>query len=443
MHAIPAPRARRLAGATLAWLAALTSCATAPPPTPVATAAVAVAPEAPAAAASAPADAASAPAPPAVEASLEQRFADWIAEFRATAQAQGIDDATLQAAFGDVHYLPRVVELDRAQPEFTRPVWAYLDSAVSAQRVARGLEKLQQVRAQADDAAARYGVAPQILVAIWGIESNFGDVTGSTPTIDALATLGFDGRRESWARGQLIAALRILQSGDIDRARMIGSWAGAMGQTQLLPSSYLAYAVDADGDGRRDIWGSVADAMASTANLLARSGWRAGEPWGAEVQLPAQFDAGRADPQLRQSAAQWAAEGVRAVDGAALPEFADAAILLPAGARGPAFLVGPNFRAILRYNNSTSYALAVSLLAQRIAGGPDVQASWPRDLPALSRSQLLDLQAALNARGFDSGTPDGVVGAATRDALRRFQRSIGVPADGYPTLELLQRLQAP
>ena len=283
---------------------------------------------------------------------------------------------------------------------------------------------------------------PAIVVAIWGIESNYGDNFGNTPTIDALATLGFEGRRESWARGQLLAALKILQSGDIDRAHMVGSWAGAMGQTQFLPSTFLTYAVDADGDGRRDIWGSLADVMASTANFLARSGWRAGEPWGAEVQLPPEFDVSRADAEVKQTSAQWAAEGVHTSDGAPLPEFADGAILLPAGARGPAFLVGPNFRAILRYNNSTSYALAVSLLAQRLAEGPGVQASWPRDLTALTRSQVLALQTALNEHGFASGTPDGLAGPATREALRRYQRSLGLPADGYPTLELLQRLQA-
>jgi hypothetical protein len=224
---------------------------------------------------------------------------------------------------------------------------------------------------------------------------------------------------------------------------MIGSWAGAMGQTQFLPTAFLSHAVDGDGDGRRDIWGSMPDVLASTANFLAGAGWRAGEPWGVEVLLPTGFDIGRADSQTRQASAQWAAEGVRAVDGAPLPDIAEAAILLPAGARGPAFLVGHNFRTILRYNNSVNYALAVSLLAQRIGGGRAVQAAWPRDLAALSRTQIMELQAALNARGFDSGLADGAAGPATRDALRRFQRSVGLPADGYPTLELLQRLQSP
>ena len=365
----------------------------------------------------------------------------WVDGFRATARTAGIGEATLHAALDNIHYLPRVVELDRAQPEFNRTVWDYLDSAVSPQRVTRGQDKLLQVRAEADAAAARYGVPANILAAIWGMESNYGSNYGDIPTLDALATLGFEGRREDWARGQLVAALQILQNGDIDPAHMVGSWAGAMGQTQFLPSNFLAYAVDADGDGRRDIWGSMADVMASTANFLARSGWQAGQPWGTEVQLPPGFDVGRADAGVRQSSAQWAAEGLRSMDGTPLPDLADADLLLPAGARGPAFLVGPSFRAILRYNNSTSYALGVSLLAQRLGNGPGVQAPWPRDLRALTRSQLLELQTALNQRGFASGTPDGMMGPATRDGLRRYQRSIGLPADGYPDLDLLQRLQ--
>jgi len=222
---------------------------------------------------------------------------------------------------------------------------------------------------------------------------------------------------------------------------MLGSWAGAMGQTQFLPSSYLSHAVDADGDGRRDIWGSMADVMASTANFLARSGWQTDEPWGVEVRLPPGFDAGRADASVRQPSSQWAAEGVQTIGGALLPGIADAMILLPAGASGPAFMAGANFQAILGYNNSTSYALAVGLLAQGLAGGPGVQAPWPRHLQTLTRSQMQALQSELNERGFDSGAADGMMGPATRSALRRFQRSVGQAADGYPTLDLLQRLQ--
>ncbi|WP_408642937.1 lytic murein transglycosylase [Acidovorax bellezanensis] len=383
---------------------------------------------------------AGASAAPADEIEHKQKFARWVAEFRASAGAAGIDEATLQSAFDDVRFVPRVIVADRAQPEFTRTVWAYLDSAVSAQRVARGQDKLRQLRPGVDAITAPYGVPTEIIVAIWGMESNYGSNVGDIPTIDALATLGFEGRREAWARGQLLAALKILQNRDIPRAQMIGSWAGAMGQTQFLPSNFLAYAVDADGDGRRDIWGSVPDVMASTANFLARSGWQAGQPWGQEVRLPPGFDYARAD-DVRQPASQWASEGVQSMDGAPLPALEGASILLPAGARGPAFLVGQNFRTILRYNNSTSYALAVGLLAQKLAGGPGVQTPWPRDLQALSSSQVRALQTALNARGFDTGTPDGTMGPATRRGVRQYQLSVGLPADGYPTLDLLQRLQ--
>ena len=426
-----APRRAWLACMTLA-MAALAGCASAPPAVP----------QPPAAAIAGAAATESGPTQTGPdEAALQRDFARWITDFSASARAAGIAEETLRVAFDEVQYLPRIVELDRAQPEFTRTVWDYLDRAVTPQRVALGQENFSQIRAEVDAAAARYGVAPSILVAIWGIESNYGNNHGDIPTIDALATLGFDGRREDWARGQLLAALKILQNGDIDRAHMIGSWAGAMGQTQFLPSNFLAYAVDADGDGRRDIWASIADVMASTANFLARSGWQAGQPWGAEVQLPPGFDVGRADAEIRQSTDLWAAEGVRTVDGSPLPQFDDGAILLPAGARGPAFLAGPNFRAILRYNHSTSYALAVVLLAQRLTDGPGVQAPWPRDLQALTRSQLITLQTTLNERGFESGTPDGLMGPATRGAIRRYQRSVGIPADGFPSLDLLERLQ--
>ncbi|MFT3800908.1 MAG: lytic murein transglycosylase [Burkholderiaceae bacterium] len=368
-------------------------------------------------------------------------FDAWLARFRVDAKAAGIDEATLRDGLRNVRLLPKVIELDRAQPEFTRPLWDYLDTAVSAQRIARGQAKLHELRTVADAAASRYGVPPEIIVAIWGMESNYGTYFGEIPTIDALATLAYEGRRANWARQQLIAALRILQNGDITRSRMVGSWAGAMGQTQFLPSNFLAYAVDADGDGRRDIWGSMPDVIASTAHFLRREGWQPGQIWGAEVRLPPGFDHGRADDNLRQRSAQWAAEGVRAADGGPLPELDDAALLLPAGARGPAFLVGPNYRAILRYNSAMSYALGVGLLAQRIAGGPGVAAAWPRDLVPLSRGDVRVLQQALNDKGFDSGAPDGMLGPATRGAIRRYQRSAGLAADGYPTSDLLRRVQ--
>lgn len=386
-------------------------------------------------------DAGPATTPPTSTSTVDRaaQFSRWVEAFRASARAAGINDATLHAALDSVRYLPQVIEADRSQPEFTRAVWDYLDSAVSPTRIARGQEKLRQLRPQLAPIAARYGVPAEVLVAIWGVESSFGSFVGDIPAIDALATLGFEGRREAWAREQLLAALKILQSGDIGRAQMVGSWAGAMGQTQFIPTVFLAHAVDADGDGRRDIWGSVPDVMASTANFIARSGWQAGQPWGAEVRLPSGFD--YADTDVRHSALEWAAKGVQSMDGTPLPNLPDAAILLPAGARGPAFLVANNFRTILRYNNATSYALAVNLLAQRLANGAAVQTAWPRDLQPLARSQVLALQKALNAQGFDSGTPDGLAGPATQRALRRYQTSLGLPADGFPTLDLLQRLQ--
>jgi membrane-bound lytic murein transglycosylase B len=380
---------------------------------------------------------------PTADVTHQQAFLAWLGEFRASARAAGISDATLGQALDHARFLPRVIELDRVQPEFTRTVWDYLDRTVTPQRVATGRDMLQRVRSEAAAVFQGQRVPPEVVVAIWGMESNYGGNVGDMSTIDALATLGFEGRRAAWARGELLSALKIIDRGDITPERMIGSWAGAMGQTQFLPSSFLAHAVDADRDGRRDIWGSLPDVVASTANYLAKSGWQAEQPWGVEVRLPAGFDHGRADDAVRQSATQWSDEGVATIDGAPLPAISDASILLPAGARGPAFLVGVNFRAILRYNNSSSYALAVGLLAQQLAGGSPVQAAWPRELAALSRSETMELQQALSQRGFASGNPDGVAGPATRAAVRAYQRSAGLPADGFPTADLLQRLRQP
>ena len=378
------------------------------------------------------------------QATHEQAFGAWVSAFRVRAAAGGISETTLAQSIDNVRFLPRVIELDRAQPEFTRTTWDYLDRTVSLQRVTMGKAMLARVRAEAPDVLRRQQtVPPEVVVAIWGMESNYGSNFGDTPTIDALATLGFEGRRASWAGNELLSALKIVDKGDIAPQQMIGSWAGAMGQTQFLPSSFLAYAVDGDGDGRRDIWNSLPDVVASTANYLARSGWLAQEPWGVEVRLPASFDYGRADPSISQPTAQWSTEGVTSFNGAPLPPMADAYVLLPAGSRGPAFLVGTNFRAILKYNNSTSYALAVGSLSQQIADGPAVQAAWPRELAALSRQQTVALQQALSLKGFSSGEPDGLVGPATRAAVRDYQRSLGLAADGFPSAELLQRLQQP
>ncbi|MFC0269320.1 lytic murein transglycosylase [Kushneria aurantia] len=370
-----------------------------------------------------------------------ESFAQWLDEFRAYARGQGIETATLDRALAGVTYQPRIIELDRYQPEFTRAIWDYLDSAVSDTRVSNGRERLAANRASAERTEARYGVPPEIITAIWGVESNYGSNFGSFSTIEALATLGYDGRRHGFAREQLMAALKIIQRGDIAPDRMQGSWAGAMGHTQFIPTSFLAYAVDGDGDGRRDIWGSIPDVMASTANYLADNGWRRGERWGAEVNLPANFDYSRADADTRMSTAQWRALGVSGIGGASLPNLNEAAIIAPAGAQGPAFMVGHNFRVIMRYNNATSYALAVALLGDRIAGRPGVQAGWPRDEEPLSRGDTRELQRLLNLAGFDAGTPDGIMGPNTRGALRAWQRSRGQTPDGFATMQILDALQ--
>ena len=383
-------------------------------------------------------------APPAAAdtADPSKGFSAWIADLSKDALKAGISRATIDATLGQARWLPQVIELDSAQPEFVRPVWQYLDTAVSAQRILAGKTQRQLNAKAIDSAAERYGVPARIITAIWGMESSYGAHFGSFRTVDALATLAFDGRRRDWARGELMAALTIVDKGYMPAASLIGSWAGAMGHTQFLPSVYLKYAVDADGDGKRDIWNSIPDVVASTANFLAQSGWRPSEPWGVEVRLPVPFDYSRAELTVRQDSDAWAAQGVRAMDGQPLPVMQGASILTPAGARGPAVMVGNNFRVLLLYNSSTNYALAVSLLAQQIDGNPGLLAPWPRQLKPLARADIADMQTALNQLGMDAGDVDGVVGPATRAGLRRFQASLGLPADGYPTQELLQRLLA-
>ncbi|WP_409520604.1 lytic murein transglycosylase [Melaminivora sp.] len=367
-------------------------------------------------------------------------FRAWVEAFAPTAQGAGIGAATVHATLGQAQFLPQVLQLDRAQPEFTRPPWAYLDSALSRERVAEGRSQRRANARALDAAAARYGVPASIVTAIWGMESDYGRNFGNFRTIDALATLAYEGRRREWASRELLAAMRIVESGEIAADALIGSWAGAMGHTQFLPSVFLAHAVDADGDGRRDIWRSIPDVVASTANFLAHSGWTPGEPWGVEVRLPEGFDYARAELSVRQDSSAWAAEGVRPTGAGTLPALAGASVLAPAGARGPAVLVGSNFRALLRYNNSNSYALAVGLLARQIDGGTGLQAPWPRDLKPLSRTEVRQLQEELNARGLDVGEADGVLGPATRAGVRRLQQSLRLPADGFATRELLLKL---
>ncbi len=378
----------------------------------------------------------SSPQPTLEQTKRHESFDAWLADFRRDAAAQGISSRAL-SALDNVRYIERIIELDRHQPEFVRPIWDYLDGAVSRTRIANGQAKLAEHRQTAMQMQQRFGVPAEVIVAIWGIESDYGRNFGSFSALSAFATLAYDGRRSEFARTELLAALRIIDSGEIAADEMIGSWAGAMGHTQFIPSSFESFAKDGDGDGRRDIWGSIPDVMASTANYLAQAGWQANQPWGVEVVLPANFDFTQTD---RRSSAEWANQGVRAVSGT-LPNFASASVIVPAGAQGPAFLVGPNFNAILRYNNATSYALAVATLADAIMDRPGIQQTWPRDQVPLTRAQVRELQEALNARGYNVGVADGIMGPNTRNGLRAFQRSQGLVPDGFATQSLLERIR--
>ncbi|GAB2713106.1 lytic murein transglycosylase [Halomonas garicola] len=364
-------------------------------------------------------------------------FEQWLAGFRRHAAAQGVSEQTLTRALDGVRYRAKIIEHDRHQPEFVRPIWQYLDTAVSSARVTTGREKLAAHGDTAREMERRYGVPAEIIVAIWGIESNYGSHFGSYSTLDAFATLAFDGRRRDFARQELLAALKIVDAGDISADDMVGSWAGAMGHTQFIPSSFMAYAVDGDGDGRRDIWDSIPDVMASTANYLKRASWQPGKPWGAEVRLPDDFDYAQTG---RRSTAEWRRQGVRAINDT-LPEFSSAEVIVPAGAQGPAFLTGPNFRSILRYNNATSYALAVAKLGDAIAEREGIVQSWPREQAPLTRDDVFRLQQLLNRLGHDVGGADGIMGPNTRKGLRAFQRDQGLTADGFATQALLARLE--
>ena len=374
-----------------------------------------------------------------------QTFAEWQAGFRAQALQAGIAADVFDNAFAGVTPDMAVIRADRSQPEFSRPVWEYIDGALSPLRVRNGQASLIKYADILQRIEARYGVDRQALVAVWGMESNFGQFQGNNSVIRSLATLAYEGRRHAFAQAQLLAALQIIQHGDIQVDQMKGSWAGAMGQTQFIPTVYNAYAVDFDGDGRRDIWNSPGDALASTANYLQSSGWQKGQPWGLEAQrLPSGFDYSLADGSTRKTIAEWLQLGIQLPPSVSLPANAEqlsAALLLPAGYRGPAFLVLDNFRAILKYNNSSSYALAVGLLSERFGGGGVIRGSWPKDELPLSRSQRVDLQTALSAKGYDAGKPDGIIGANTRKAIRAAQQALGWPADGYPTVKLLESLQ--
>ncbi|WP_272859326.1 lytic murein transglycosylase [Paracoccus stylophorae] len=376
-------------------------------------------------------------AAPADEAGL-QRF---VQSFRPRALSAGVSAATYDRAMRIARYNPDVIRLDRKQAEFSRPVWLYLDSAVSDARIKTGREKAAQLGQTLAAIEGRYGVPREIVLAVWGMESNFGANRGKMQIIPSLTTLAYDGRRGEMFQNQLIASLRILQAGDTDPEHMLGSWAGAMGHTQFMPTSYLDYAVDFTGDGRRDIWSEdPTDALASTANYLARNGWQRGQAWGAEVQLPANFAMGQIGKGNRKSSGAWAAQGVRRIGGGGLPA-GNGSIIMPAGARGPAFLILDNFRSLLRYNNSDNYALGVAFLGERIAGRAGIQGPWPRNDRPLSTAERKEIQQRLRAKGFYDDEIDGLFGSGTMQAVAAYQRSIGVAPDGYPTSILLGQLR--
>ncbi len=369
-------------------------------------------------------------------------FTAWRDGFRNRALAQGISPQVFDTAFRGVGVNADVVRLDGKQAEFTKPIWEYLDSAASSERVSTGRTKRAQLDPTLAAIEARYGVDRQAVLAIWGMESNYGSHRGSIPVVESLATLAYEGRRRSFAEEQLVAALRIVQSGDTAPSSMVGSWAGAMGHTQFIPTSYLSYAVDFNGDGRRDVWSDdPTDALASAANYLAKSGWQRGQPWGIEVRLPSGFNYGSADQSNIRPVSDWRARGVTAIDGSPLPDHGPAAIIAPAGARGPGFAVYRNFFVIKRYNNATSYAMGVGHLGDRIMGAGPFRAEWPRGERELSRTEKVELQNRLTARGYGSGEADGVIGPDTITAIRAYQTSQGMTPDGFATASLLAKLR--
>jgi len=381
------------------------------------------------------------------QAQSQAGFDRWIANFWPSAQAAGISRSTFERAFGGVRLDPAVLEKARYQPEFVKPLWDYVDSAVSEKRLENGKIKLRQYGALLDALERAYGVDRHILVAIWGMESAYGEVLDNPKivksVIQSLATLAYaDQRRARFGRQQLLAALKILQRGDVAPSGLTGSWAGAMGHTQFIPTTYNAYAVDFDGDGRRNIWTSPADALASAAHYLNKSGWVSGKTWGYEVVLPRDFDYRHADGDTTRTLDQWQKLGIRRAGGRSFPRPDDRAeLLLPSGAKGPAFLLLRNHFVIKRYNNATSYALAIGHLADRLRGGAPFAQDWPRSERPLSQSELRELQAQLARTGHYKGRVDGKIGPMSRAAIRAYQMRAGLAADGYAGAMLLNRLR--
>jgi lytic murein transglycosylase len=370
------------------------------------------------------------------------RFQAWLGAFRDRALEQGISAATLDRSLAGLAYDKKIIERDRNQAEFSKPIWEYLDSAVSDTRISNGRAGLDRHHATLTRIEAQFGVEKEIVTAIWGLETSFGTYRGSDHTIRSLATLAFDARRAQFFETQLIAALQIIQAGDVSPGHMLGSWAGAMGHTQFMPTSYLDHAVDFDGDGRRDIWSDdPTDALASAAAYLARHGWTKGQPWGVEVRLPEGFDFATAKRDYTLLPSDWAARGVVGRDGQPVPDHGQAAILLPAGGQGVALMIFDNFRVIEAYNGADAYVIGIGHLSDRLAGHAPFYGDWPRGDRVLSFTEKKELQSRLTEAGFDTQGIDGRTGPNTTNAVRAFQIAQGLVPDGYASLRLLERLR--
>ncbi|WP_374266167.1 lytic murein transglycosylase [Zoogloea sp.] len=371
------------------------------------------------------------------------RFAPCLAGLKADAAARGVSGPAYDRLTAGLAPDLKVLDLLDYQPEFRTPIWDYLAGLVDDERVADGRAMQKQWAEVLARAAERYKVDPATVVAVWGVESNFGRNFGSRPLLTSLSTLSCYGRRQAYFRGEFFDALKIVEAGDVQVEQLNGSWAGAFGHTQFMPSTFLRLAVDFDGDGRRDLVGSVPDALASTANFLRKAGWREGEPWGYEVRLPAGFDASGAGRKNKQPLASWSARGVTRLDGSPLGGPDSAGLLLPAGPKGPAFIVFRNFDAIFGYNAAESYALAIAHLSDRLKGGGPIQTPWPTDDPGLSRAERRELQTLLIAKGYAIGTVDGMLGDASRAAIRAEQQRLGHNVDGRAGQKLLAALRQP
>lgn len=371
-------------------------------------------------------------------------FAACMTSLRGVAEKQGITTSTFDAYTQGLAADMSVLDLLDAQPEFTTPLWDYLAALVDDPRVADGQAMLATHRDLLDRVSMAYGVDPATVVAVWGVESDYGRVSGKRPLLVSLSTLSCFGRRQAFFRGEFLTTLKLLQAGDIRAEGLTGSWAGAFGHTQFMPSTYERIAVDFDGDGRRDLTESIPDALASTAHYLVNSGWRTGEPWGYEVKLPAGFDLAQAGRTQRKPLTQWVAQGIARIDGQPLPaDDRNAAVLVPTSIAGPAFLVFKNYDAIYSYNAAESYALAIALLADRLRGGTGLVTAWPTDDPGLGRPQRRELQTLLLARGHAIGSADGMIGTQTRRAIVLEQQRLGLqPADGRAGAKILAALKA-